>query len=75
MIKYPVDFHLEATEEQQQFAIAVAVELTRIRGTKHKVSPRAAWRFFNDCCRANPAFFWHYVSTNTNFSTDEGAQP
>lgn len=73
MIKFPIDTHIEVTEEQQDYAIAVAAELTRIRGGARKVSPRTAWRLFNDCCRANPAFFWAFVSTNTNFSTDSEA--
>lgn len=73
MIKYPVDIHLEVTEDQQDYATTVAAELTRIRGSKHKVSPRTAWRLFNDCCKANPTFFWNFVSMNTNFSADKDA--
>jgi hypothetical protein len=73
VIKFPYKTDLDITEEQRDFAVSVAAELTRIRGSKHKVSTRTAWRLFNDCCRANPTFFWHYVSTNTNFSTDKEA--
>lgn len=68
MQKYPIDTHIEVTKEQQDFAIEVATELTRLRATGRKVSPRAAWRLFNDCCRTNPTFFWQYISTSTPFS-------
>lgn len=74
MVKYPIKTDLDITQDQQDFAVSVAAELTRRRGTNRKVSTRTAWRLFNDCCRANPAFFWAYVSINTNFSTDTEAQ-
>jgi hypothetical protein len=73
MIKFPKEIKLKHTQEQADFAAAVAAELTRIRGSKHAVPDRAAWRLFNECCRANPAFFWDFISTNTNFSTDKEA--
>jgi hypothetical protein len=73
MIKFPKEIKLKHTKEQADFAVAVAAELTRIRGSRHAVPARTAWRLFNDCCRANPAFFWEFISTSTKFSTDKDA--
>lgn len=73
MPKFPREIKLSHTQEQADWAAAAAAELTRIRGSGHDVPVSAAWRLFNECCRANPAFFWEFISTSTNFSTDERA--
>lgn len=73
MPRFTKQFKLNHTDEQGDFATSVAAELTRIRGSEHEVPYSAAWRLFNDCCRAHPDFFWAFISTDTNFSTDKEA--
>lgn len=75
MLKYPKEIKLPHTDEQAQFAAEMSAELTRRRGSHHKVPVRAVWRLFNDCCRHNREFFLDFVSTYANISTDEGTQP
>jgi hypothetical protein len=73
MIKFTKEIKLKHNQEQSDFAARMADELTRIRGSKHRVPDSTAWRLFNDCLRAHPDFFLLYISTSTDFSTDKEA--
>ena len=70
MAKLPKEIRLKHTDEQSAFATEMSDELTRMRGSKHKVPVRAVWRLCNDFARHNRALFLEFVSMYTHISSD-----